>query len=62
MGESLEFGGSYPMEVQLLQVHFLGLKVFHELMGEIFYFMGEMTFTWFGKLFYALTKTSGCGG
>ena len=31
-------------------------------MREILQFVGEMTFTWFEKLFYALTKTtSGIG-
>ena len=40
MGESLEFWGSYPMEVELLWVKFLGLKIFLELKGGSLEFGG----------------------
>ena len=44
------------MRVQPLQVQFLGLKVCVELMRESLQFVGEMKYTWFEKLFYALTN------
>ena len=51
-----------PMRVKPLQVQFLGLKVCLELMGESPQFVGEMTFTWFEKLLYALTKKNSGSG
>ena len=42
---------SNPKEVQPLQVWFLGLEFFLELMGESLDFVGEMTCAWFALKF-----------